>query len=51
MFSQKSQAKPEAQFKGIRFCSECDNMLEAKEYKAEEGRYYLQFECKLCNSY
>lgn len=39
------------QFKGMRFCSECDNMLEAKEYKADEDRHYLQFECKLCNSY
>lgn len=26
-------------------------MLEAREYKADEGRYFLQFECKLCNSY
>ena len=40
MFSQKSQSKNQeasTQFKGIRFCSECDNMLEAREYKADEG--------------
>lgn len=40
MFSQKSQSKHQeasTQFKGIRFCSECDNMLEAREYKADEG--------------
>lgn len=44
MFSQKSQQRhqePTTQFKGIRFCSECDNMLEAREYKADEGQYFL----------
>ena len=40
------------QFKGMRFCSECDNMLDAKEYRALEGdRSFLQFSCKLCNNY
>ena len=29
------------QFKGMRFCSECDNMLDAKEHRGEDGRRYL----------
>ena len=40
-----------AQFKGMRFCSECDNMLEAKEHRGDSDRKFLQFECKLCNNY
>ena len=48
--SNRPGGKDAAQFKGMRFCSECDNMLEAKEHKAGEGRF-LQFECKLCNNY
>ena len=40
------------QFKGMRFCSECDNMLDAKEYKqVDPDRCFLQFQCKLCNNY
>ena len=34
----------------MRFCSECDNMLDAKEHRLDERRF-LQFECKLCNNY
>ena len=34
----------------MRFCSECDNMLDAKEHKSDDRRF-LQFECKLCNNY
>ena len=34
-------------FKGMRFCDECDNMLEPREFVHDE-RHYLQFECKLC---
>ena len=32
----------------MRFCPECDNMLEPKEYSQDE-RFFLQYECKLCN--
>ena len=57
MHSQLSQASARGragaepqQFKGMRFCSECDNMLDAKEHKSED-QCYLKFECKLCNNY
>ena len=33
---QKVQEKAST-FKGMRFCTECDNMMEPKEYKSEEG--------------
>ena len=48
--SQSQQTKPKEVFKGIRFCSECDNMLEAMEYRQDDLRY-LRFECNLCNTY
>lgn len=38
----------QAAFKGMRFCPECDNMLEPKEY-SQDDRFFLQYECKLCN--
>ena len=31
----------------MRFCDDCDNMLEPREHIVSE-RHYLQFECKLC---
>ena len=34
----------------MRFCPECDNMLEPREFKHGD-RSSLQFDCKLCNSY
>ena len=43
--SQNNAARPRSgeaqQFKGMRFCSECDNMLDAKEYKSGEGQTFL----------
>ena len=48
--SQASRKQQDNQFKGMRFCSECDNMLDAKEHRIEERRFLL-FECKLCNNY
>ena len=46
--SQTQQTAKNTQFKGMRFCPECDNMLEPREY--EQGdHHYLQFECKQCN--
>ena len=36
------------QFKGMRFCEECDNMMEAKEQRVSDTVRWLQFECKLC---
>ena len=44
------KGRDNAAFKGIRFCSECDNMLDAKEMQLDDRRY-LQFECKLCTKY
>ena len=35
-------------FKGMRFCEECDNMLDPREFVSGD-RHYLQFECKLCS--
>ncbi len=35
----------------MRFCSECDNMLDAKEHRGEDGRRYLSFDCKACSNY
>ena len=32
----------------MRFCSECDNMLDPKEMRNDQ-RPYLVFECRLCN--
>ena len=37
-----------SQFKGMRFCEECDNMMDAKETRASDTQRWLQFECKLC---
>ena len=55
MFSSQKKSKSFAKngddapkFKGIRFCDECDNMLEPKEY-TQGDRVILQFECKLCS--
>ena len=48
--SQSQATRPKEAFKGIRFCSECDNMLEAMEYKDGDNRY-LRFECNICNKY
>ena len=31
----------------MRFCEECDNMLEPREFSHEE-QHFLQFECKQC---
>ena len=51
MLSQQShQDAQDTQFKGIRFCSECDNMLDAKEVRDELKGRYLTFECKICNN-
>ena len=36
------------QFKGMRFCEHCDNMMEAREQRVSETQRWLQFECKLC---
>ena len=35
-------------FKGMRFCEECDNMLDPKEYMTGE-KHLLMFECKHCS--
>jgi len=36
------QTQQKVAFKGMRFCSECDNMLEPREYQ-NDGRYFLQY--------
>ena len=35
-------------FKGMRFCEECDNVMDAKEHRTIDENRFLQFECKLC---
>ena len=40
------------QFKGMRFCQECDNMLEPVEVRDDYGtgeNYMLVYRCKICN--
>lgn len=47
--TQPTQAPgPDRKFKGMRFCDECDNMLEPKEFSQDSERHFLLFECKLC---
>ena len=36
------------QFKGMRFCEQCDNMMEAREQRVSDDQRWLQFECKFC---
>ena len=36
-------------FKGMRFCRECDNMLQPKEQKVEDGEICrLVYDCRIC---
>ena len=49
MLSQTHQTlRSDQQFKGMRFCTECDNMLDPREQIVGEN-HYLQFMCKQCN--
>lgn len=35
-------------FRGMRFCQECDNMLQPKEIKNDEGSSALVYDCRTC---
>jgi DNA-directed RNA polymerase subunit M/transcription elongation factor TFIIS len=35
-------------FKGMRFCKECDNMLQPREQHVEEGVGRLIYDCRIC---
>jgi DNA-directed RNA polymerase subunit M/transcription elongation factor TFIIS len=35
-------------FKGMRFCRECDNMLQPKEQVTDESRSLLIYDCRIC---
>ena len=40
-----------SKFKGMRFCKQCDNMLEPQEHRSEGDNSYLQFVCNMCHHY
>ena len=44
---------PEHQFKGMRFCKECDNMLYPKEqvYDEHQGISRLIYDCRICGHF
>ena len=50
---QNNKAMPNAnsKFKGMRFCKQCDNMLQPMEYRGEGDSSYLQFQCNMCHHY
>lgn len=35
-------------FKGMRFCKECDNMLQPKEEKLDDESTRLVYQCRIC---
>lgn len=35
-------------FRGMRFCKECDNMLQPKEKMDTDGPSYLIYDCRTC---
>ena len=47
---QSQQMLPQSQFKGMRFCKDCDNMLYPKEqvYDSQQGIARLVYECSQC---
>lgn len=38
-------------FRGMRFCKECDNMLQAKEQQLDDDSYTLIYACRICGHF